>query len=188
MVALTRDDLIDGLRELVTELTAAGQPSGIRIVGGAALSLRYFERRTTVDIDARIYPAEPTIAIAERIAVRRDWPSDWLNTKAAGFIPIARDAEWEPLYDDGTVSVWVASASTLLAMKLRASRAGRDTDDIADLMAICGVDTVEAADALFESYYPGEVLEPKAYRVLDAILARGMPPTPQAPPRADLTS
>jgi hypothetical protein len=188
MVALTRDNLIDGLRELVAELTAAGQPSGIRIVGGAALSLRYFERRTTVDIDARIQPAEPTIEIAERIAARHDWPADWLNTKAAGFIPIARDAEWEAIYDDGTVSVWVASASALLAMKLRASRAGRDTDDIADLMAICGVHTIEAADEHFESFYPGEVLEPKAYRVLDAILARGVPPMPQAPPRADLTS
>ena len=186
MAALTRDDLINGLRELVAELNAAGQPAGIRIVGGAALSLRYFERRTTVDIDARIYPAEPTIAIAERIAARHDWPSDWLNTKAAGFIPIARDAEWEPLYDDGSVSVWVASASTLLAMKLRASRAGRDTDDIADLMAICGVDSVEAADAHFESYYPGEVLEPKAYRVLEAILARGLPSVPEVPPKPNL--
>jgi len=188
MVALTRDDLIDALRELVAELTAAGQPSGIRIVGGAALSLRYFERRTTVDIDARIHPAEPTIAIAERIALRRDWPADWLNTKAAGFIPIGRDAGWEPLYDDSQVSVWVASAPTLLAMKLRASRPGRDTDDIADLMALCGVDSVAAADAHFESFYPGEVLEPRAYRVLDAILARGVPTVPEAPPEVDLTS
>jgi len=48
MVALTRDDLIDGLRELVAELTAAGQPSGIRIVGGAALSLRYLQTNQTV--------------------------------------------------------------------------------------------------------------------------------------------
>lgn len=188
MVALTRDDLIDGLRELVASLTAARQPSGIRIVGGAALSLRYFERRTTVDIDALITPVEPTIEIAQQIALRRDWPSDWLNNSAAGFIPIARDAAWEALYDDGQVSIWVASAETLLAMKLRASRVGRDTDDIAELMALCGVDTVADADELYESFYPGEVLEAKAYRILDAVFARGVPNPAVAPSRANLLS
>jgi hypothetical protein len=186
MVALTRDDLIDGLRELVAELTAVGQPSGIRIVGGAALSLRYFDRRMTVDIDALINPAGPTIAIAEQIAERRDWPVDWLNTKAAGFIPIAKDASWYPIFNDGNVSVWVASAETLLAMKLRASRSGRDTDDIADLMAICGITSATEADVLYESFYPGEVLEPKAYRILNAIVTAGVPAVPATPPPANL--
>ncbi len=186
MVVLNRDDLIAGLRELVAELTAANQPSGIRIIGGAALSLRYFDRRTTVDIDAQINPPGPTLAIAEQIAIRRDWPADWLNTKAAGFIPIAKDAAWDPIFNDGNVSVWVASAEALLAMKLRASRSGRDTDDIADLMAVCGITSATEADDLYESFYPGEVLEPKAYRILDAILAVGVPVARATPPPADL--
>ena len=186
MVSLDRDDLIDGLRELIAELQAAGQPSGIRIVGGAALALHYFDRRTTVDIDALIRPEAETIAAAERVAERRGWQSDWLNSKAAGFLPLGRSAEWEPLFDDGEISVWAASAETLLAMKLRASRPGRDTDDIADLMGICGIDSVEAAEELYESFYRGEVLEPKAYRILDAILARGTPAAPTAPPPPDL--
>lgn len=186
MVALGRDDLIDGLRDLVVELKGAGQPAGIRIVGGAALSLRYFDRRTTVDIDALISPAEPTVQAARRIARRRDWPIDWLNAKAATFIPIARSAEWEPLYDDGEISIWVASPQTLLAMKLRASRSGRDTDDIADLLAICGVRSAEEAEELYESFYPGEVLEDKAYRILGAIFTAGVPPRPQAPPPASI--
>ena len=46
-MVLDRSDLIDGLRDVVSRLRERGEPCGIRIVGGAALSLRYFERRTT---------------------------------------------------------------------------------------------------------------------------------------------
>ncbi|WP_255531574.1 hypothetical protein [Salinibacterium sp. SWN1162] len=37
---LDRDDIITGLRELIAELRAEGEVAGIRLVGGAALSLR----------------------------------------------------------------------------------------------------------------------------------------------------
>ena len=36
---LDRDDLIRGLNAVIAKLRAAGQPAGIRIVGGAALAL-----------------------------------------------------------------------------------------------------------------------------------------------------
>jgi hypothetical protein len=55
-ITLDRDDLVQGLREVVAELHRLGQPAGIRIVGGAALALRYFDRRTTSDIDAVVHP------------------------------------------------------------------------------------------------------------------------------------
>ena len=53
MALFDRDLLEEGLRQLVTRLRESGTRSGIRIVGGAALALRYFERESTVDIDAR---------------------------------------------------------------------------------------------------------------------------------------
>lgn len=185
-MSLDRDDLIRGLREVVSMLRKKGEPAGIRIIGGAALSLRYFERQTTEDIDAKLYPAEPTLAAAADIARTNDWPADWLNTKADHFIPIATDVGWESLYDDGEISVWVASAPALLAMKLQASRPGRDDDDIANLLVICGVaDADEAAD-LYERYYPGEVLPDRGIRMLDALLSQGLPDVPVAPPRPEL--
>ncbi len=67
-MALDRDDLIDGLREIVAELRARGEHVGIRIVGGAALSLRYFDRASTVDIDAAIHP--PGVPFASRTKSR----------------------------------------------------------------------------------------------------------------------
>ncbi|WP_277870426.1 MULTISPECIES: hypothetical protein [Cryobacterium] len=36
---LDRDDLIRGINAVIIKLRAAGQPAGIRIVGGAALAL-----------------------------------------------------------------------------------------------------------------------------------------------------
>ena len=84
---LERDDLIAGLRELAAELAGNGERVGIRIVGGAALSLYYFDRRSTVDIDAAIHPSEAALSVASRIALRHGWPADWLNSSAAGFIP-----------------------------------------------------------------------------------------------------
>lgn len=47
---LDRDDLIRGINAVIAKLRDAGEPAGIRIVGGAALALRYFDRRTTSDI------------------------------------------------------------------------------------------------------------------------------------------
>ncbi|MBX3098759.1 MAG: hypothetical protein KF761_04200 [Salinibacterium sp.] len=184
-MSLNRDDLIRGLREVVALLRERGEPAGIRIVGGAALSLRYFERRTTEDVDAKVHPVDAALAAAADIGAANGWPEDWLNTKADHFIPIANDVGWESLYVDGDVSIWVASAPALLAMKLRASRAGRDDDDIANLLAICSVDNAVAAADLYESFYLGEVLPDKAVRMLGAIFTKGLPEVPDKPPRPD---
>lgn len=57
MVALTRDDMIDGLSEVIRRLHQRGAHATIRIVGGAAMMLRYFEdRRVTPDIDVEPHP------------------------------------------------------------------------------------------------------------------------------------
>jgi Nucleotidyltransferase of unknown function (DUF6036) len=79
-VQLDRQDLIDGLREVVRQTHEHGiKGVSIRIVGGAALRLAYFERATTADIDAQIEPLASITPIIERIARDRAWPGDWLN-------------------------------------------------------------------------------------------------------------
>ncbi|CAN5334678.1 hypothetical protein BH11ACT3_BH11ACT3_18890 [soil metagenome] len=174
MELLDRADLIDALRELIDQLKSRGEHAGIRIVGGAALALRYFERASTVDIDASIHPAGPVLEIAEGIAARRGWQTNWLNTNATMFIPPMRDA-WEQIYDDAGISISVGAPEMLLAMKLNASRPGRDEGDIARLLRICSISDVTAAEDLFESFYPGEVLQVKAYRILTVVFSTGLP-------------
>ena len=64
--ALERNEIITGLRELVTELRAAGVVAGIRLVGGAALALRYFDRALSCKADHgdSCAPARPNDLIA----------------------------------------------------------------------------------------------------------------------------
>lgn len=123
---LDRQDLIEGLREVIQrarllEITGIS----IRIVGGAALRIAHFERATTYDIDAQIQPLDQILPLIEEIGNERGWPTDWLNDKAAMFIPSwGRTVEWEPLFDDATISISVAPVDVLLAMKLKAARPG----------------------------------------------------------------
>jgi hypothetical protein len=146
---LDRDDLIEGLRELVRQTHEQGISGvSVRIVGGAALRLVYFERATTADIDAQIEPIGQITPIIEQIALDRGWPSDWLNNEAVGFIPAwGQTVDWESIFDDENVSISVAPIDALLAMKLNAARPGRDTDDIAKLLVLNGVRSIEVAES-----------------------------------------
>ncbi|GAA1805712.1 DUF6036 family nucleotidyltransferase [Agromyces neolithicus] len=190
MILLNRDDLIDGLRELVAELHAAGRPVGLRIVGGGALALRHFDRRTTVDVDAvRVSPGDETelVAAAERVAERRGWQLDWLNFKASQLAPWwGREIRWEPIHRDDLVTIEVAPADALLAMKLKASRPGRDTDDIRQLLAVCGIGSTEEADELFGEFFPGDSLTDRAWAMVERILVDGPLVPPSTPPAPDL--
>jgi predicted nucleotidyltransferase len=126
MDEFTYDDLVDGLRAVIariqrTELRGAT----IQIVGGAALRLAYFERSATVDVDARIVPADEIESIADQLADERGWSSGWLNHNASQFVPAwGRSIEWVTLFADDSVTVEGAPVDALLAMKLLAA-AGR---------------------------------------------------------------
>ena len=84
------------------------------------------------------------------------------------------------------MTIEVAPADALLAMKLKASRPGRDTDYIRQLLAVCGIHSVEAADALFTQFFPGDSLTDRAWRMVERILAAGPLTPPVTPPAADL--
>lgn len=77
----------------------------------------------------------------------------------------------------------VAGAETLLAMKLRANRPGRDTDDIRRLLVLCDISTIDEADSFFSDFYPGDSLSDRAWRMVTAILDGEDPdePAPMEP-------
>jgi hypothetical protein len=69
----------------------------------------------------------------------------------------------------------------MLAMKLRANRPGRDTRDIRLLLALCGIDTLEQAEGLYEEFYPGDLFTDRAERMVIAILDDVPTPVPPSP-------
>tara|TARA_R110002124_G_scaffold283667_1_gene459921 strand:+ start:845 stop:1426 length:582 start_codon:yes stop_codon:yes gene_type:complete len=188
---LDRDDIITGLRELITELRAEGEVAGIRLVGGAALSLRYFDRGTTQDLDSlHVRPGSDAAvaSAAARVAQRHDWDTTWLNfevTKADALPTLGRAVEWDTIYDRDDIVIQVASKEALLAMKLRANRPGRDTRDIRLLLSLCEISSLDDADELYEDFYPGDSLDPRAVAMVTAILADGKSHTPERPKPID---
>lgn len=183
--ALNREDIALGLTDLIAELRAAREVAGIRLVGGAALALRYVDRGTTQDLDSlHVRPGsdEAVAAAAARVARRHGWDEAWLNfevTRADAVPTLGRQVEWETMYDQDGIVIQVASKESLLAMKLRANRPGRDTRDIRLLLALCGVTSLEDAEELYEDFYPGDGLTPRAIGMVTTILAEGPPEPPE---------
>ena len=179
---LGREDILDGLRALITELRASHQVAGIRIVGGAALALRYFDRGTTQDLDSlHIDPGsdDGVTAAAAKVAQSRGWDPGWLNfdvEKADAIPPFGRrPVEWETIYDHDGIVIQVAAKEAMLAMKLRANRPGRDTNDIRQLLRLCDVTTLDEAEELYEDFYPGDALSDRGVKMVVAILESGLP-------------
>lgn len=190
---LDRDDIITGLRELIAELKPTGEAARLRIVGGAALALRYFDRGTTQDLDClHVHPGsdEVVMAAACRVAERHGWDPAWLNfaVERADAVPAfgVRAVEWDTVYDRHDVVIQVAAKEALLAMKLRANRPGRDTNDIRQLLRLCNVMTLDEAESLYEEFYPGDGLTDRAVAMVTKILQDGLPERVPDPGPIDL--
>jgi hypothetical protein len=186
-LSLNRADLLEALQELIRELRARNVKGEIRIVGGAALALSYFERDLTQDIDVinvRGGDNEVLAEAARSVASRLDLNDNWLNfevTRIDALPTLGKEVEWQTIFSSEKITIQVASAEALLAMKLRANRPGRDVNDIRALLALVGITNVASAETLYESFYPGDVLSDRAIRILENLFAEVDPPPISVP-------
>lgn len=186
-LSLTRADLLEALQELIRELRARNVKGEIRIVGGAALALSYFERDVTQDIDVMNVRGGDNEAVAEAaqsVASKLDLNANWLNfevTRIDALPTLGKEVEWHTIFSSEKITIQVASAEALLAMKLRANRPGRDVNDIRALLALVGITNVANAETLYESFYPGDVLPDRAIRILENLFAEVDPPPINVP-------
>jgi hypothetical protein len=160
--AMTPEDVRELLEELATRLNDAGITAGIRVVGGAALSTLDNSRRATSDIDAVIVPAGVAADIVTDLANERGLPSDWLNDAVLAYIPPVGPEDWVEVIRRGDVRVSIGSVHMLLAMKLRANRGVRDSDDIAFLLGACDVRTLDDAQDIYQRYHAQDAISPSA--------------------------
>lgn len=150
------------LEELARRADAAGIMAGIRVVGGAAVSFHDPHRRLTADVDAFILPSGALDQITDELASEHELPMDWINSGALAFLPPVGLEDWHPVITCGSVTVSIASPELLLAMKLYANRGTRDSEDIAVLLRVCNVTSVEHAQDIYERYHAQDVLTPSA--------------------------
>lgn len=149
---LTRDEVIDVLRQVGELLQEQGLEAHIYIVGGAAMAMVFDSRRTTRDVDAAIRSHHEEFDRAVKIvAERTGLAPDWVNSNASAFIPNHPDEEAVEMNLPG-LRVAVASPEHLIAMKLRAMRR-RDLDDLEVLFHHCHVETPEQAAAIHDKLF-----------------------------------
>lgn len=114
-----RGEIAELLAELGKRLEARGIHASIYVVGGAAIATTFSnDRRLTQDIDAIFEPVGAVRTEVEHMAAERDLPRDWLNSKAAPWIPpptLDREATVNEL---AGLTVTTASPRYLLAMKM----------------------------------------------------------------------
>jgi hypothetical protein len=162
------------LDELAERLVKRGVEGTVYIVGGAALALSYYElgeRRLTSDIDAVYSPRAVIDEIVTEIAQDRGISSNWLNQKASQFFPAHGLPDGQVVIEREGLTVSVGPAPLILAMKLRAARLGRDNDDIAVLLRLCDIRSVDEAIAVLDEWYDGEEpFKPMARLIVDAAL------------------
>lgn len=113
------DTVRELLDELVRRLKGRGIRGTIRVAVGAAMLLRFPDDpdvRVTRDIDALIEPSDEIAEVVAEMAGDLDLPSRWLNAAGRGWLRIEEPRSDEP------VTISIASARELAAMKLAAAR------------------------------------------------------------------
>jgi hypothetical protein len=167
------DDVRRGLLSLAVELDEAGATTSLSVIGGAAVALQVGREALTQDIDATYPPSDLVAEIVRRIAQRNDWPDDWFNDAAKGFVSHFDTAsDWEVLFQIGGVTIVIARPALLLAMKLLAARGARDRNDIEELLRVCTIESAQEAAELFDRYYPTESLNARAHTILQQYFER----------------
>ena len=172
----TKDEIIALLTELGARLEARGLEVELYIVGGAAMLLGYDRSAVTRDIDALITPSGVIDEVVdEMVKDRGDLPPDWLNSRVAPLLPrLADSRSWEMLSVAG-LSVEIASAEQLLAMKARAGRGLRDLQDVAVLCEILELRAVIQVWEICDRVWGESVIRPEVRATITEFLeSRGL--------------
>jgi hypothetical protein len=172
---MIREPLLDRprLREafdlLAAKLARRGVVGEIHVFGGAAMVLAFDARPATRDVDALFAPDGPMLDAAAEVADELGLPRSWLNNQASTYVS-GRAGRGTPVYDHANLRVMVTPPEHLLAMKIRAARAVRDTDDLRLLLATLEIGTVDQAVEIVDRYFPDESLGVRSRQLLEDLL------------------
>ena len=163
---LTPQQIRTALERVAEILSERGVTARIDVFGGASLALVHAPTRTaTADVDGSYVPVQEIELAADDVASELGLLPGWLNNRMKLALP-PTEIETEALIERPGVSIRVGSARTILAMKLRASRPGRDLEDIAVLLRVCNITSLREATTVLDEFYLGEEEIPERGRLL----------------------
>ena len=167
MSLLTRQDIEEALTRLGQLAIQQNQQIELLAVGGVVMVLAYDARLSTHDIDAFILsPKEARIVrnLAAQVALEKDWPEDWLNDGAKGFL--VGISEGPVIFTAPGIIVKRPALSQLLAMKLSAWRDDVDIEDARRLLQEISGSQDNIWEIIVPYLVPGQELKAK-YAFLD---------------------
>ena len=153
MATFSREEIQDGLKRLGELAQIQGFHIQLTLVGGAVMVLEYRARQSTRDVDAVIIaPREARLVrlLAKQVAEERDWPEDWLNDGAKGYLVGISDGPI--LFSAPGIEARAPSLEQLLAMKLSAWRDDLDISDARRLLQ--EVKSEHSKDEIWQSLEP----------------------------------
>jgi hypothetical protein len=155
--ALTAADLRRLFDLLNDDLRQSGTKAELFLVGGAVMCLAYAARPSTLDVDALFRPVTQVREAAARVAIRARVNAEWLNDAVKGYV--SAQGDFAPFLELDHLSVMVAKAEYLLAMKCLAMRIGaefHDEEDVRYLLRHLSIRAYEQALDVITRYYPLE--------------------------------
>ncbi len=135
MAIFTRQEIEEGLKRLGELAQVKGIHIELILVGGAVMVLRFDARPSTRDVDTVILsPREAKLVrdLARQVAEEHDWPEDWLNDGAKGYL--VGISKGPLVFQAPGIEARAPSLEQLLAMKLSAWRDDVDISDARRLM------------------------------------------------------
>jgi hypothetical protein len=171
--ALTKRDIERLFAKLNAELAIENIRGELYVVGGAVLCLVYEAREATRDVDGFFRPTLQLRAAAARVAVDEGIPVNWLNDAVKRFF--SERGTFNVYEQLSHLTVHVADASYLLAMKCLSARIGEefhDIDDIRYLLRYLNLTSAADAKAVIAQYYPLERFPKKTLYLLDELLPK----------------
>lgn len=140
------------------------------VVGGAAITLAFDDRRATRDVDAVFVPKNEVYIAARRVAEELHLPDGWLNDAVKGFV-LGPDRYPTQSIELPGLRVEVASPQIVLVMKALAHRVGEDDEDLRLLTRLCGLPNADAVLDLVERTAGARLLTPQVQFFVEAALA-----------------
>ena len=158
--------------ELSLELARRGARAHVYVFGGAAMSVAFDRRRTTVDIDVRVDAGrEKLMEAVEAVGGRHGFAAGWFSEPLAVVLPRGSDQRAATLYQSQYLTVTGASAKHMLAMKLVAGRL-KDHGDIALLCKKLGLTNERQALRIKDDVLPGVPVNRQAREALAKVFER----------------
>ena len=167
---LNKKQIVQLFESLNAELQKEGVEGELYLVGGAVMCLVYDARTSTQDVDALFKPGKKIREAASRVGLQQGINEHWLNDAVKGFLSDA--GTFTHYLELSHLTIQVAEAEYLLAMKCLSMRIGEefhDIDDIQYLLRYLNISDYDKALEIISRYYPQERFPQKTLYALEEI-------------------